>query len=112
VLFLSYPSRGRGKPTPGWLAVSDRKTGKPTGNVTSRNVNRAEVLVLRVDQVRRCGLWPRSITQPSLTEGDRGTFAWLARMERRRPETLVSTGLSPDADKEPLGKVEPLGSLG
>jgi hypothetical protein len=62
------------------------------------------LLAAEINVVRRYHLWPRSITQPPLTDGDRRTFARLARMERRRPEAQVSIDFSPDADREPLNQ--------
>jgi uncharacterized BrkB/YihY/UPF0761 family membrane protein len=62
------------------------------------------LLAAEINVVRRYHLWPRSITQPPLTDGDRRTFARLARMERRRPEAHVSIDFSPDADREPLNQ--------
>lgn len=47
-------------------------------------------------------LWPRSITQPPLTTGDRATFSRLARMEQRRPEYEVRMAVTPAADDDPL----------
>ena len=47
-------------------------------------------------------LWPRSITQPPLTRGDRATFGRLARMEQRRPEYEVRMAVTPAADDDPL----------
>ncbi len=47
-------------------------------------------------------LWPRSITQPPLTTGDRATFARLAQMEQRRPEYEVTMAVTPAADDDPL----------
>jgi hypothetical protein len=52
--------------------------------------------------VRRYRLWPRSITQPPLTDGDRRTLDRLAKMEWRRPETAVSLDFLPEADHQPL----------
>jgi YihY family inner membrane protein len=60
------------------------------------------LLAAEINVVRRYRLWPRSITQPPLTDGDRRTFDRLARMEQRRPETEVVLQFRPDADHQPL----------
>lgn len=52
-------------------------------------------------------LWPRSITQPPLTTGDRRTFRRLARMEQRRPEYVVDMAVTPEADDDPLRDEQP-----
>lgn len=59
------------------------------------------LLAAEINVVRRYRLWPRSITQPPLTEGDRRTFDRLARMEKRRPETEVTISFLPEAYKQP-----------
>jgi YihY family inner membrane protein len=55
-----------------------------------------------INVVRRYRLWPRSITQPPLTRADRRVFRRLARMEVRRPEMMVDTSFTEDADEDPL----------
>jgi len=60
------------------------------------------LLAAEVNVVRRYRLWPRSITQPPLTDGDRRTFSRLATMEARRPEVEVGAVFSPEADRQPL----------
>jgi YihY family inner membrane protein len=47
-------------------------------------------------------LWPRTVTQPPLSEGDRKTFEWLAAQEVRRPEMAISVEFLPSADEDPL----------
>ena len=42
------------------------------------------LLAAEINVVKRYRLWPRSITQPPLTEADRAVFARLAQMEVRR----------------------------
>jgi uncharacterized BrkB/YihY/UPF0761 family membrane protein len=59
------------------------------------------LLAAEINVVRRYRLWPRSMTQPPLTEGDRRTFDRLARMEKRRPEMEVTATFLPDAYKHP-----------
>lgn len=60
------------------------------------------LLAAEIDVVRRYRLWPRSLTQPPLTEGDKRTFLRLALMEERRPEVEVTAGFTPQADYQPL----------
>lgn len=60
------------------------------------------LLAAEINVVRRYRLWPRTITQPPLSDGDRRTFLRLARMEIRRPEVTVAAGFTPEADRDPL----------
>jgi YihY family inner membrane protein len=55
-----------------------------------------------INVVRRYRLWPRSITQPPLTRADRLVFRRLADMEVRRPEVVVATSFTEEADVDPL----------
>jgi uncharacterized BrkB/YihY/UPF0761 family membrane protein len=55
-----------------------------------------------INVVQRYHLWPRSVTQPPLTKGDRLTFQRLAQMEVRRPEEEVSASFTDAADEDPL----------
>jgi YihY family inner membrane protein len=55
-----------------------------------------------INVVRRFHLWPRSITQPPLTEADRLVFQRLAHMEVRRPEVVVAASFTDQADQDPL----------
>jgi len=55
-----------------------------------------------VNVVRKHHLWPRSITQPPLTQADRTMFIRLAMMEERRPEVKVTVSFTSDADRQPL----------
>lgn len=64
------------------------------------------LLAAEIAVVRRYRLWPRSLTQPPLTDGDRRALARLALMERRRPETVVAIEFTPDADAEPLDSAD------
>jgi YihY family inner membrane protein len=63
------------------------------------------LLAAEINVVRRYRLWPRSITQPPLTDGDRRTFLRLAYMEERRPEVEVSAGFNAEADRQPLDEL-------
>jgi len=60
-----------------------------------------------INVVRRYRLWPRSITQPPLTRADRLVFRRLARMEVRRPEVVVATSFTEEADEDPLDRPGP-----
>lgn len=60
------------------------------------------LLAAEINVVRRFRLWPRSMTQPPFTDGDRRTFLRLAGMEERRPEVEVFAGFTPEADRQPL----------
>ncbi len=60
------------------------------------------LLAAEINVVRRYRLWPRTITQPPLSEGDRRTFLRLASMEERRPEVHVDAGFTAEADRDPL----------
>lgn len=55
-----------------------------------------------INVVLRYRLWPRSLTQPPLTEADRQVFQRLAQMEVRRPEEEVSASFTKAADEDPL----------
>jgi YihY family inner membrane protein len=55
-----------------------------------------------INVVRRYRLWPRSLTQPPLTEADRRVFKRLAQMEVRRPEVMITTKFTDQADEDPL----------
>ncbi len=60
------------------------------------------LLAAEINVVKRYRLWPRSITQPPLTEADRAVFERLAQMEVRRGEVEVEVDFTPDADFDPL----------
>ena len=47
-----------------------------------------------INVVRKHHLWPRSLTQPPLTEADRAMFVRLAMMEECRPEVKVSVSFT------------------
>lgn len=55
-----------------------------------------------INVVVRYRLWPRSMTQPPLTEADRLVFERLVRMEVRRPEVRARTRFTDEADRDPL----------
>lgn len=63
------------------------------------------LLAAEINVVRRYHLWPRTITQPPLSQGDRLTFLRLAGMEERRPEVRVEAGFTAEADRDPLDEV-------
>jgi YihY family inner membrane protein len=58
-----------------------------------------------INVVLRYRLWPRSVTQPPLTRADRLTLVRLAQMEVRRPEEVVTTSFTEQADEDPLASV-------
>jgi YihY family inner membrane protein len=60
------------------------------------------VFAIEADVVRARRLWPRSLTQPPLTSGDRRYLAAVAALETRRPEQRVTTTFTPAADHNPL----------
>lgn len=60
------------------------------------------VYAIEADVVRVRHLWPRSITQPPLTPGDRRTLTESAVTETRRPEQRVEVTFTPAADADPL----------
>lgn len=62
------------------------------------------LLAAEVNVVRKYKLWPRSITQPPLTDGDRRVFIRLAKMEVRRPEYNVATSFYDTSLKDPRDK--------
>lgn len=59
------------------------------------------VYAIEADVVRVRHLWPRSITQPPLTEADKNYLIAVTDTETRRPEQQVTTGFSPEADRPP-----------
>jgi len=60
------------------------------------------LLAAEINVVNRYRLWPRSMTQPPLVDGDRLVFERLARMEVRRPEVNVEIQFTPQADFDPM----------
>lgn len=54
----------------------------------------AEINVVRKDR-----LWPRSLVQPPLSEGDRRTYEHTAGVEERRPEEDVEVSFDATADR-------------
>ncbi len=62
-----------------------------------------------INVVLRYRLWPRSVTQPPLTEADRAVYARLVQTEIRRPEVQVSTSFTAAADEDPLAPQTPPG---
>ena len=55
-----------------------------------------------INVVLRHRLWPRSVTQPPLTSGDRLVYLRLAHMEVRRPEEEVTASFTEEADEDPM----------
>jgi membrane protein len=60
------------------------------------------VYLIEVDVVRARRLWPRSITQPPLTDADKQFLEAASDSETRRPEQHVDVGFTPEADRDPL----------
>lgn len=60
------------------------------------------LLAAETNVVLHFRLWPRSITQPPLTDADRAVFKRLAQMQIRRPEFDVGVEFLADADYDPL----------
>jgi len=62
------------------------------------------LLCAEVNVVRKRHLWPRSLTQPPLTDADKRTFSELAKEEERRPEQQVDVRFSAgDSDRDSDG---------
>lgn len=58
-----------------------------------------------INVVLKYRLWPRTMTQPPLIEGDRKTFARLAASVCRRPEYKVEVSFKSSADEDPLSEL-------
>jgi membrane protein len=54
-----------------------------------------------INVVRAKRLWPRSLVQPPLTEGDKRTYAHAAQVEQRREEEAVEVEFDERADRIP-----------
>ncbi|MGC1512927.1 MAG: YihY/virulence factor BrkB family protein [Acidimicrobiales bacterium] len=65
------------------------------------------LLAAEVNVVVNERLWPRSLTQPPLTEADREVYRRLARTGILRPEYGVSLEFSDEADRDPLEHTSP-----
>jgi YihY family inner membrane protein len=63
------------------------------------------LLAAETNVVRRHRLWPRSLTQPPLTDGDRRTFERLGEMEQRRPEMKTDVHFTAEARRQPLDEL-------
>jgi membrane protein len=59
------------------------------------------VYAMEADVVRARHLWPRSITQPPLTDADKRFLEEATRSETRRPEQKVTVEFTPEADRDP-----------
>lgn len=64
------------------------------------------VYALEADVVRRRHLWPRSLTQPPLTDADKRFLSDTTSVEQRRPEQDVNVTFTPQADHDPLHPAE------
>lgn len=65
------------------------------------------LMAAEINVVLKYRLWPRTITQPPLIEGDRRTFARLAAQQVRRPEYGVDVEFKPAANEDPLDQDRP-----
>ena len=65
------------------------------------------VYAMEVDVVRARHLWPRSITQPPLTDADKRFIEDATRSEVRRPEQKVTIEFTAEADRDPRHPPEP-----
>ncbi len=54
-----------------------------------------------INVVKKARLWPRSLVQPPLTEGDKRTYEHTAAVEDRRPEEDLQVSFEPAADRGP-----------
>jgi YihY family inner membrane protein len=70
------------------------------------------LLAAELNVVIRDRLWPRSLTQPPLTDGDREVFRRIARATVRRPEYAAEVTFTPRADHDPLTAEEEEGQTG
>jgi membrane protein len=62
----------------------------------------ATIYAIEADVVRTRHLWPRSITQPPLTEADKSYLTQTAEGEARRPEQKIEVMFTREADHDPL----------
>src|SRR5438067_67787 len=58
-----------------------------------------------INIVRKERLWPRSLAQPPMSEGDKRTYERAAQVEERRPEEQVRVSFDAEADRGPEGSV-------
>jgi len=65
----------------------------------------ATVCALEADVVHVRHLWPRSLTQPPLTDADKQTLIDSTQAETRRPEQDVTVAFTPEADHHPRSDV-------
>ena len=64
------------------------------------------IYAVEADVVRSRHLWPRSITQPPLTEADKQFLTQTTEVETRRPEQQVAVAFTARADLDPLRQAE------
>lgn len=64
------------------------------------------LVAAEINVVLRHHLWPRSITQPPFTDGDKATLRRIATYEERRPEMKVEVHFTPEADHDPLAEAK------
>ena len=94
-----------------WFVTRGLRTASPTYGVFAVVITLLSWLYLgsqmvlwaaEINVVLRYRLWPRSVTQPPLTQADRRVFRRLAQMEVRRPEVKVIASFTEAADEDPL----------
>jgi YihY family inner membrane protein len=59
-----------------------------------------------INVVRAMRLWPRSITQSPVVEGDKRSYEQMAQVERRRPEEEIRVKFDDQSEEESLDRSE------
>jgi YihY family inner membrane protein len=62
-----------------------------------------------INAVRAMRLWPRSITQPPVVEGDKRSYEHMAQVEKRRPEEEIRVTFDDQSEEESLDRSERAG---
>jgi YihY family inner membrane protein len=73
------------------------------------------VYAAEINVVRSKRLWPRSLMQPPLSEGDKRAYEQMAQVEQRRPEESVAVSFHDDeggAERASTGERDPSGAPG
>jgi YihY family inner membrane protein len=98
-----------------WFVTRGLRTASPTYGIFAVVITLLSWMYLgsqmvlwaaEINVVLRHRLWPRSITQPPLTQADRLVFRRLAQMEVRRPEEKVIASFTDAADEDPLDDLD------
>jgi membrane protein len=53
-----------------------------------------------INVVKAKRLWPRSLTQPPMVEGDKRSYEHMAQMEKRRPEEEITVAFADQTEEE------------